>query len=154
MVLYHKSSKTKAKGTGGKKRSSRDKIKLHYGGFFARAKIEKGITKEERSLKESKGGGIKVAAKKVMFANVATGKAVKKAKLITVMTSPDNRHYARENILTRGCFVDTELGKARVTSRPGQDGLVNAVLVEARKEMPARPEAQPKAAAAPLPAKA
>ena len=136
MVLYHKASKTKAKGTGGKKRSTRDKIKAHYGGFFSRTKIQKG-TEEERSLKEVKGGKFKVAAKHVLYANVATGKEVKKAKLLTVLTSPDNRHYARENIITAGSLVETDLGKVRVTSRPGQSGIVNAVLVEARKEAPA-----------------
>lgn len=139
MVLYHKASKTKAKGTGGKKRATRDKVKVHYGGFFSRTKIEKGAEQEERVLKEVKGGGVKVAAHKVLYANVAKGSKVSKTKVLTVLESPDNRHYARENIVTLGALLDTELGKVRVTSRPGQSGIVSAVLLEARKE--ARPEA-------------
>ena len=33
-------------------------------------------------------------------------------------------------IITKGALIETELGKAIVTSRPGQDGVVNALLVE------------------------
>ena len=53
-------------------------------------------------------------------------------KIKTVIESPDNRHYARENVLTKGAIIDTEAGKARITSRPGQEGVVNAVLIEAK----------------------
>ncbi|MEK6848627.1 MAG: 30S ribosomal protein S8e, partial [Nanoarchaeota archaeon] len=42
---------------------------------------------------------------------------------------PANRHFIRRNIMTKGSVIDTELGKARITSRPGQDGVVNAVLI-------------------------
>jgi len=33
-------------------------------------------------------------------------------------------------LLTKGALIETEIGLARVTSRPGQDGVVNAVRVE------------------------
>jgi small subunit ribosomal protein S8e len=46
-----------------------------------------------------------------------------------VTANPANRHYVRQNIITRGAIIETDKGKARVTSRPGQDGAVNAVLV-------------------------
>jgi len=41
-----------------------------------------------------------------------------------------NKHYIRRNILSRGGIVSTEIGNARITSRPGQDGVVNAVLIK------------------------
>ena len=159
MVLYHKASKTKAKGTGGLKRSMRDKIKLHYGGFFARAKLNKTAQKEEWVVKESKGGSTKVAARVVLYANVAMpGGKVQRVKLDTVTSTPDNRIYARENILTRGALVASEAGKIRITSRPGQDGNVNAVLVEAGAPAPVASEAHKAGAAkaekAPKPVKA
>lgn len=50
-------------------------------------------------------------------------------KIKTIVESPANRHYVRRNIMTKGTIIDTEAGKARVTSRPGQDGMVNAVLI-------------------------
>ncbi|MBT7903146.1 30S ribosomal protein S8e [Candidatus Woesearchaeota archaeon] len=61
--------------------------------------------------------------------NSKTGKTVK-TTIKTILESPANRHYTRRNIMTKGTIIDTELGKARVTSRPGQEGAINAVLVE------------------------
>jgi small subunit ribosomal protein S8e len=52
------------------------------------------------------------------------------AKIKTVLENPANRHYVRRNILTKGTIIDTDKGKARITSRPGQEGTVNAVLVQ------------------------
>lgn len=52
-----------------------------------------------------------------------------RVKITSVYETPANRNYARRNILTKGTVVETEKGKARITSRPGQDGQVNAVLV-------------------------
>ena len=36
----------------------------------------------------------------------------------------------RRNILTKGAIIETDAGKAKITNRPGQEGTVNAVLVE------------------------
>ena len=52
------------------------------------------------------------------------------AKIKTVKDNPANRHFTRANILTRGAIIETEIGKARVTNRPGQEGAINAVLIE------------------------
>ena len=51
-------------------------------------------------------------------------------KIISVVENPANRQYVRRNIVTKGAIVQTEIGKALVTSRPGQDGIVNAVLLK------------------------
>ena len=48
----------------------------------------------------------------------------------TVLESPANRNYVRRNILTRGTIVETSKGRARITGRPGQEGMVNAVLMK------------------------
>ncbi|MBI2659553.1 30S ribosomal protein S8e [Candidatus Woesearchaeota archaeon] len=56
-------------------------------------------------------------------------KAFKQVKIKTITENPANRHFIRRNIMTRGSVIDTDLGKARITSRPGQDGVVNAVLI-------------------------
>ncbi|HJJ40868.1 MAG TPA: 30S ribosomal protein S8e, partial [Methanocorpusculum sp.] len=34
------------------------------------------------------------------------------------------------NLMTKGAVISTDLGKARIVSRPGQDGVINAVLIE------------------------
>jgi len=36
----------------------------------------------------------------------------------------------RRNIITKGAVIKTEKGPARVTSRPGQHGIINAILLE------------------------
>lgn len=51
------------------------------------------------------------------------------AKIKTVVENPANRHFIRRNIMTKGTVIETDKGKARITSRPGQDGTVNAVLI-------------------------
>lgn len=127
MVQYHKHSDSKASGSGGKKRTNKDKVRAHVGGFFSKAKASKEAKEEKYNSFKTKGGSRKIAAHTVKFANVAQGKQIKKVAILTVFQSPDNRHYARENIITKGCVIETEIGKCRVTSRPGQDGVVNAV---------------------------
>lgn len=56
-------------------------------------------------------------------------KSFSKTKIVKVLESQANRHYARRNIIVKGSIIETEKGKARVTSRPGQDGTVNAVMI-------------------------
>ena len=50
-----------------------------------------------------------------------------------VLENPANPHYVRRDIITKGAIVITDIGKARITSRPGQHGVVNAVLIEEEK---------------------
>jgi len=59
----------------------------------------------------------------------AKTKKYQQAKIKTILENPANRHFVRRNILTKGSIIDTELGKARVTNRPGQEGVVNAILL-------------------------
>jgi ribosomal protein S8E len=48
----------------------------------------------------------------------------------TVVENTASGHYVRRNIITKGAVIKTAAGNARVTSRPGQDGVINAVLIE------------------------
>jgi len=147
MVQYHKEPKTKASGTGGKRRAQRDKLLAHFGGFFSRTHYSKEALKETREVRRSKGGSVKQAAKVVLYVNVAvSGGLVKKAKILNVVETPDNRNFSRENLLTKGAIVDTDLGRVRISSRPGQSGTINAIFVEAKAPAPAKKEhAKPKA---------
>ena len=56
-------------------------------------------------------------------------KQTAKTEIITVVENPANIHYVRRNIMTKGAIINTKLGKARITSRPGQSGTINAVLL-------------------------
>jgi small subunit ribosomal protein S8e len=46
-----------------------------------------------------------------------------------VKNNPANPFFARRNITTKGAVIETDIGDAIVTSRPGQDGIVNARLI-------------------------
>ncbi|MBI2446188.1 30S ribosomal protein S8e [Candidatus Micrarchaeota archaeon] len=129
MVQYHKFSKTKSSGSGGRRRMAADKRKANWGGFFARAKAG---DKDEARPFRVRGGKSKASVHHAQHANVAVGGKVQRVKIVTVKESPDNRHFARENLLTLGAVIETELGKAKITSRPGQDGSVNAVLLQSK----------------------
>jgi len=64
-------------------------------------------------------------------ANVLDPKSKKytQSPIKKVVESQANRHFVRRNVIVKGTVIETEAGKAKVTSRPGQDGTVNAVLV-------------------------
>ncbi|VVB66333.1 30S ribosomal protein S8e [Candidatus Gugararchaeum adminiculabundum] len=124
---YHEATLGK-KGTGGLRRRSQGKKLAQYGGVFTATKVTE--KEEERYNRRGTGGTRKVTAKYVKFANVLTEKGVKKAAIRTVAESPANRHFARQNIMTKGNIIDTELGKARITNRVGQDGVVNCILIQ------------------------
>lgn len=81
----------------------------------------------------TRGGGEKITVLSSNVANIMVSGKAQKAKIKTVLENPADPHLVRRNIITKGAIIDTELGKARVTSRPGRDGVVNAVLVEEKK---------------------
>ena len=78
-----------------------------------------------------KGSNLKHKLLSTEYVNLADPKSkkVQKVKVTTVVENPANRNFVRRSILTKGTVIETEKGKARVTSRPGQEGTVNAVLI-------------------------
>ena len=56
-------------------------------------------------------------------------KKYSKVKIKSVIDNPANKNYIRRSILTKGTIVETEKGKARITSRPGQEGSLNGVAI-------------------------
>ncbi len=120
----------KKKPTGGKKNwYYKVKRKYAYGRYFVPAVVS---SEEERRLIRVRGGNYKVRARKIAYAIVSdpeTGKA-KKARILRVLETPANREYARRQIIVKGAVIETSEGRAVVTSRPGQDGIVNAVLLK------------------------
>ena len=78
-----------------------------------------------------RGGNEKNRLLRSNVANVFDPKKKKyvKAKIEAVLENPANRHYVRRNIMTKGTVIKTDKGNAKITSRPGQDGVINAVLV-------------------------
>ena len=129
--------KSKRKPTGGRLRTSRrcDKKLSWKGGSFAATKLNPATNKQEVSRESGIGNTFKLRLKEAKFANVLDPKTQKTQKLEIVNVSENlaNREYARRNILTKGALIevkkDSETLKAKITSRPGQSGVLNAVLV-------------------------
>jgi small subunit ribosomal protein S8e len=110
--------------SGGKYRKARKKKKYELAGKT----VYTVLGKEKRKQLRVMGGGAKTILLSAEKANVIdkNGKA-KTVKIKSVVQVPANRYL--KGILFKGSIIDTELGKARVTSRPAQDGVVNAVLI-------------------------
>ena len=78
-----------------------------------------------------RGNNQKTALKSIDFVNLATGEAkVKKSKIIKVLENATNNDYKRRGIITKGAIIETADGKCRVVSKPGQNGIVNAILLK------------------------
>ena len=90
------------------------------------------IGETKRRVIRTRGGNRKV---RLLSTNIAyvldkdTGK-VGKTEILGVVENPANPHFVRRNIITKGAIIETKLGKVKVTSRPGQDGVVQGVLLK------------------------
>ncbi len=88
------------------------------------------LGEEKRKEKKTRGGNKKIVLLKAKFINIFKDKKSKKVEIKNVLETPSNRFLARQNILTKGTIVQTELGKAKITNRPTQEGIVNGILLE------------------------
>jgi len=122
------------KPSGGKKRPYREKRKYELGNPPTHTTI--GI-EEEREAIRTFGGGYKIRLKKAVYANVLVKKdneiKCEKVKILRVKKNPANPDYSRRGIITKGAILETPLGEVEVTSRPGQDGVVNAIMIEEKR---------------------
>ena len=82
--------------------------------------------------RRTRGNNVKAAFKTAEFANVVDqeAKKVTKSKILRVTKNPANRDYERRGVISMGALIETESGTAKVVSRPGQNGVVNAVLIK------------------------
>ena len=88
------------------------------------------IGDEKRKRKRKKGGKKKIFLLKAKFVNVQTKNKTSRVEIKNVLETPSNRFLARQNIITKGTIVETELGKVKITNRPTQEGIINGILVE------------------------
>jgi small subunit ribosomal protein S8e len=126
MVIWH--AERKRKVSGSKYEKFRDKRKRELGRNPANTKAEE---KTKVVTIRAMGANEKRRMLRASEANVLnpSSNTYKKVKIKKIIENPANRHFARRGIITKGAIIETELGKARVTSRPGQDGVINAVLI-------------------------
>lgn len=125
MALWQ--GKSRRKPTGGRRVPSANKKKFEIGREKQFTKLGAQSLRQYRSL----GGNVKVGMLAAEYANVVDqkNKTVKKVKILNVKANPADPNYIQRNIMNKGATIETELGNAVITSRPGQDGAVNAVLL-------------------------
>jgi small subunit ribosomal protein S8e len=121
------SSIRKRKLTGGKKRAYRTKKKYEAGGYPAETVLGEPRRKFTRGL----GGNVRTKVLAEKFASVTDPKSGKteKSAITRVVKNGANVDYNRRGVITKGAEIETALGLAKVTSRPGADGVINAILV-------------------------
>jgi small subunit ribosomal protein S8e len=125
MALWQ--GKSKRSKTGRRIRYARGKRKFEIGRESHLTTIGANSLKVVRT----KGNNQKTRVKTSDIAYVLDPKTQKtsKTEISTVKENPANIHYVRRNIINKGAIIETKIGKARVTSRPGQNGSINAVLL-------------------------
>lgn len=120
--------KSKRSPSGARRRSSRKHRKFERGS----QPTETVVGEQKLRTKNTQGGNQKLRLLSTSHANVVdktTGKS-EKLKIIQVLQNPSDVDLDRRGIITRGAIIETEKGKAVVTSRPGQNGVVDAVAIE------------------------
>ena len=126
------SSLRKRKLSGGKKRAYRSKKKYEQGGYPA----ETILGEPRRKFSKGLGGNIRVKVLGDKFASVTDPKSGKtqKTQITRVAKNAANVDYNRRGVITKGAEIETALGLAKVTSRPGGDGVINAVLIAGKEK--------------------
>lgn len=116
------------KPTGGHKGRHRKKRKYELGSPPTKTTLS---SREERKPERTFGGNTKIKLHKAVYINVILGSGTaKRVKVLDVVETPDNPQNARFKVISKGAIVKTELGLVKVTSRPGQDGVLNGVLIQ------------------------
>jgi len=111
--------------------------------YRVKRKFEQGTFAAETTLGEPKrkctrgfGGNTKIkvlADKYTSVTDVKSGKT-EKTEILRVVRNPANVDYNRRGVITKGAEIETGLGMAKVTSRPGNDGVINAILMSGKEE--------------------
>jgi small subunit ribosomal protein S8e len=118
----------KGRKISGAKYHSHRKKKLYERHNQARV-VTMGKETRRKSLRV-RGGSDKILLLTTNKVNLVIDGKVKKAEITNVEETPQNRFFARQNRLMKGALIETTLGKARITNRPSQEGMVNAVLIK------------------------
>ena len=126
MSVWHGNTRKK-KPSGGRRKGYRKKRKFEQGTFPA----ETLMGEQKRKFTRGRGGNLKLkilSTKQACVTDPKTGKT-EKTQILRVVKNRANIDYDRRGVITKGAVIETPLGSARVTSRPGQHGVLNAVLM-------------------------
>lgn len=130
MSAWHDDSH-KQKPSGGRRHAYRKRRKFEQGTF----PTETVVGEQKRKIVRGRGGKLKIkvmSERQVCVTDPKTRKT-QKTEIVRVVKNPVNIDYNRRGVITKGAVIETPLGQARVTSRPGQHGILNAVLMSSEK---------------------
>jgi small subunit ribosomal protein S8e len=118
----------KRKPSGGRKVPSRSRRRFEIDRYPNEAALGTNTTVNRRT----RGNDTKTSLKTAETVNVTNPVSKRTTKLLikNVIKNPANKDYERRGVISRGALLETDAGTARVVSRPGQHGSVNAVLVQ------------------------
>ncbi len=93
--------------------------------------INTSIGNEKKKQQRGMGGNKKLKLFSSNFINITDINTNKtsKVKILKFDSNTASKDLNRRHILTKGAIVETELGKAKITSRPGQHGVLNGFLI-------------------------
>lgn len=119
--------KSLRKITGGRFKSLTKKLAT-MGDTPTFTKVGEHKVKQKRKI----GGNLKFTLLTTNKVNVLNPKTKKSqiTEITAVLENNANRNFIRRSIVTKGALINTPLGKAKITSRPGQVATLNAILVE------------------------
>jgi small subunit ribosomal protein S8e len=115
-----------SKVTGGRRHPLRSRRKYEMDRFPNEALVGEQIT----VTRKVRGKNSKTGIKTIDSVNLAIDSKVKRVKIIRVLENSTNNDYKRRGVITKGAILETDEGKCRVVSRPGQSGTINAILVK------------------------
>ena len=99
---------------------------------MGRIPIETKIGAERKKIVRTRGDNIKIKAYSADQINV-TDQSKNTTSRVAIKGLEKNKasvDYQRRSILTKGAIVETELGMVQISSRPGQSGQINGILLE------------------------
>ena len=120
-------ARSKRKYTGKKYKHFRKKRKRE----LERPRINTEVGPDKKKKQRTMGGNFKLKLFATQFINV-TDSSTNKTQKVRILRFEENqasKDLTRRHILTKGAIVETELGNAKITSRPGQHGLLNGILI-------------------------
>jgi small subunit ribosomal protein S8e len=119
--------KSKKKSSGGRYIENRGKRKSELG----REPTNTRLDEKRLRIIRTRGGNKKVrlaSENKINLFNPENS-TMKTVEITNVLENSADPNYVRRNIITKGAIVATSEGKAKITSRPGQHGVINGVLI-------------------------
>jgi len=98
---------------------------------LSRPTIDPVVGPEKRKKQRTLGGNFKLrlfSTQEINVTDISTNKT-SKVRILGYESNAASKDLNRRHVLTKGAVVETEMGNVRVTSRPGQHGVLNGVLL-------------------------